>query len=136
VNENDVSIGRVEWKCNLGFSPRESRYYGYLDCVWRDGDRLYGSIVLYRPLPWKEFLVLGSVMTTKPMRLLEVLLTPPIQPSLWPEWNVQSELSKVGLIKAGPISHCKIESEDLDGILRNITERGMSGYKVPVVVWE
>ena len=113
---------------------------GFLECVWREGNSLYGSIKLNESLPWgTQFVVRGHLDIrgfTYPdmghLRLLDVALSEIGPQSKWKEWNVQSNLSRVGLLKAD--GSLGFREHDLDCLEREIVERGLEGYKTPVVL--
>ena len=113
---------------------------GFLECVWREGDSLFGSIKLNAPLPWgNKFVVRGHLEIrgfTHPdsghLRLIDVALSEIGPLSKWKEWSVQDNLSKVGLVKAD--ESLGYRDHDINCLEKDIVERGLEGYKIPVII--
>lgn len=113
------------------------KHVGYLERVWREGDALYGAVRPTDPMPYKEFQVRGHLDLngfTYPDQghysLRDVVLGPATQECLWPEWNIQTDLSKIGLFKI--TGYGLWRSHDLDCLERQVAEANANGINFSV----
>ena len=112
-------------------------HIGYLDCVWREGNALYGSVRSTNPMPYKEFQVRGHLDLngfTYPdqghYRLRDLVLGPSTEDCLWSEWTVQTDLQKIGLFKV--IGYGIWRPHDLDCLERQVAEMNKQGLNFSV----
>lgn len=112
-------------------------HVGYLNRVWREGDCLYGSIHPTSPMPYKGFQVRGHLDLngfTHPdqgnYRLRDVVLGPCTEDCLWPEWNVQTDLGKIGLFKV--TGYGLWRPRDLDCIEMQVSKLNAAGLNFSV----
>jgi hypothetical protein len=110
---------------------------GWLDCVWREGDELYGSIRLDDPCTApREFVVRCSISRAKKdgaIILGDVWLTKSVYGDIFRDGETQTAWSRVGLLRAELYPQFEITRDHLDSIVSDLHARGLEGYKPPVL---